>query len=501
MSGITYIVTVLGILLAKALGFGRNVIFASAFGADEFTDIYFQVFGIASFLFTGIGTALGTLVIKNLNKAENSLPEVRKNYVSRFIGRISIIIIALTVLMYMGTDIIVKMLLPGLGEAFLPAARQMMRIMLPSGLFIIVAYIIAGILQNCKKFFITSIMSLPYNIIIIAVLLFRNVDIFTISAITTFGWFLHAVILLPAFYREGFRFFYRGEASSAPISKERSLEVLYIFISSMMFHMCFVFDKAAVSHDVGAATTINYASSLFSTIASVFVVAMSNVSFPSISKNYEKGDRDAIKKTTVQLISLLFAIIVPFILAALIFGGDIISLLYERGEFTSQLANETAILFTVYTFGIFGYICQELFNKLLYLDSRYAAPVIGSISIIIAKPLINLIAGKYGVVAIAVSTTVLFTIYAVVIAAAMTRVTGNYVTAALGRNLFKILCAGICAVGAWWIFSATGFDPIGGKLGFILPLTACAVVYVAIIWLTGLVKVLLPPRREVEQNK
>jgi len=118
MKGSTYLIVVFGILVAKALGFGRNIIFASAFGASELTDIYFQVFGIATFVYTGIGTALATLVIKNLNKAENKSSSAQKQYVSYFIGKISLIILAATAVMYVFAEPIVRMLLPGLDPAF-----------------------------------------------------------------------------------------------------------------------------------------------------------------------------------------------------------------------------------------------------------------------------------------------------------------------------------------------------------------------------------------------
>ena len=497
MKGSTYLLMVLGILIAKALGLVRNSILASAFGASELTDIYSQVFGIPTFIFTGIGTALATLVIKNLNKAENKSPSAGRRYVSTFMGKISLLIIGITALMYVFTDPIINVMLPGLDAEFMDKARQMMYIMLPSGLFIIIAYIMSGVLQNCKVFFITSIMSLPYNVIIVASLLVKDIDIMTVSWITTLGWFLHIVILLPNFYQKGFRFFYRDKNGGGTVAKERSLEVLYIFISSMMFQMCFVFDKAAVSHEGGAATTINYASTFFVTIASIFVVAMSNVSFPSISKCYERGDKEGVKKMTRQLIALLFAIIVPFILVATVFGRDVISIMYERGEFDAKLTSDTAVLFMIYTFGIFGYVCQELFNKILYLGSKYAYPVISSVVIMALKPLINIVASKYGVVAVALSTTVLFTVYAVVIAIAMTKVTGNYINKELCLNLLKILIAGALALGVYGIYSLTGLD-FGGRLGFVIPLGICAVVYVGAIVAFGLVKVLLPGRAEQE---
>ena len=493
MNGIAYIITVFGIFLSKLLGFGRNIVFASAFGGTEETDIYFQVFSIATFLFSGIGAALSTLVIKNLNKPENQLPDAQKSFVSRFICRIGLLILALTAVMYLGSDILVKILLPGI-ENF-DAARKMMYIMLPSGLFNIIAYIMAGVLQNCKKFFITAIMSVPYNLIIILALLFFKVDIFNVAVVTTLGWVLHVVILLPDFYKSGFRFFYKSDSPAIAGTRERSLEVLFIFISSMMFHMCLVFDKAAVSHDEGAATTINYATSLFLTVASVFVVAMSSVSFPSISKHHENGNRTAVRDTVVQLVSILFAIVVPFILVVLVFGGDIITLLYQRGKFTPELAAQTASLFAVYTLGIFGYIAQELLVKLLYLKSSYIIPVAGSLAIIGAKLIVNPIVSPYGVIAIALSTVALFTVYSVIIAAAITKVAGNYFTAGLGKNLLRILFAGACSLSVWGIFRLTGIVLPGGKLAFIIPLAACGIVYIAVVWLTGLIRLLLPPKQ------
>ena len=480
MNGGTYVLVVVGILMAKCVGFLRDIVFASTFGASPLTDIYFQIFSLASLVFTGIGGALSTLVIKKLNKPENTMDSGR-SYVASFISKTALVVIGVTAVLYVFSGAAVDFLLPGLEASLHDEAVQIMHIMLPSCLFVIVAYIMSGVLQNRNVFFVTSIMSLPYNVIIIASLMVPNVNLMTVSIVTTIGWFLHIAILMPAFFKKGYSFF--GSIKGSKTGGADNREVLYIFISSMMFQLVFMADKAAVSADSGAATTINYASNLFVTISSVFVVAMSNVSYPALCRHYESGDIGSVRQSLRYILTVLLVIFAPFILTVNCFGENIISLLYQRGEFTAELSQVTATLFALYTFGIFGYVCQELLNKILYLDSKYTYTVIGTLVVVISKPIINMFAGS--AVAVAGCTAVMFTAYAVCILFAIKKTIGNYVNKAFIKNVVKIALASLAALIAYF---GLGFLPLplaDTKIGFVIPLCVCGTVYLAVLWGTG----------------
>lgn len=495
MSAIAYVCVVFGILIAKCFGFLRDIVFASVFGATEYTDIYFQVFGIASLVFTSIGGALSTLLIKNLNKSENCLPEKQKEYVAWFITRTSVVMIFVTAVLYLLSGVIVKIILPGLREELFSTAVKFMYIMLPSCLFVTVAYIISGVLQNSKVFFISSIMSLPFNAVIIMSLFADDVSLTTVGIVTTIGWFLHIVIQLPAFYKKGYRLFSLKKGDG--LKKGRNTEVLYIFISSMMFQLCLMVDKAFVSYDSGAVTTINYASNLFVTVASVFVVAMSNVAYPSICRNYEAKNMEFVRQLIRYIITVLFAIFIPFILTVGCFGEDIIRLVYERGEFTGELTKTTATLFTLYVAGIFGYVCQELFNKVLYLANGYKYTVIGTVCVVLLNPVINLmVAESGGAVAVAAATAVLFNLYAIAIAVSMARVTGNYVNKSLAVNLIKILGAGALAFAAFILLKIFVPSVFLSKIGFIIPLAVCGIIYVGVLFVSGIAGVIFQKRSD-----
>lgn len=490
MNGAAYIMVVLGILLAKGIGFLRDMVFAWVFGATAYTDIYFQIFGLVNLIFTGIGVALSTLIIKNLNKSENSGEEKQRRYVSYFITRTTLIVAAVTCVLYAFARPATRLLLPGLDKGLYGTAVKLMYIMLPSFLFVIIAYIISGVLQNKRVFFITSIMSLPFNVIIIASLFVKNIDIITVGIVTTIGWFLHIAIQLPSFYKKGYRLF--GAVTDEFRSKGGNSEALYIFISNMMFQVCFLIDKAFVSAENGAVTTINYASNLFITISSVFVVAMSNVVFPAISKNYEEGNIDYLRGLLQYIISIMFAIFLPFILTVICFGESIIRLVYEHGEFTPQHTRITALLFAIYTLGALGYVCQELFNKILYLDSRYACTVTGTLTVIGLKPLVNMFAVRHGgAVAVSAATTVLLTLYAVNVALTMKKVTGSYADRSLLSTLLRITLGGAAAAAVFALFKVFAPRLTGGRITFVIPLLCCGAAYLAALYLTGTIKYLL----------
>ncbi|MBQ2942349.1 MAG: hypothetical protein IJD97_08945 [Clostridia bacterium] len=496
MLGKSYILVVIGILLAKGLGFFRDMAFAGVFGTGTEADIYSQVFGLVNLIFTGIGVALSTLVIKNLNKEENAGCE--KSYAASFLRKSILALTVAALAVALLAEPIVNAVLPGLSAEEFDLAVKMMYLMAPSLVFVVVAYIVSGLLQNKKVYFITSIMSLPFNVAIIAALLFENVDIMAVALVTTIGWFFHIVIQLPAFYKKGYSFLEKKDKSL--IKKDKSPEILWIFISNMMFQLCVYIDRAFV----GDAATFNYASNLFITISSVFVVAMSTVVFPSISKNYEEGQITYVNELVQYIITIMVAIFLPFLLVVGFFGEDVIRLVYERGEFTSESTLAVSKMFFIYSLGVLGYVAQELFNKILYLAEKYKYTVIGTVAVVVANVGINLGIKASPLsenpeltsVLTASSTSVLLTLYAVAIAVGMRKVTGPYFQKGLLTDIGKIAVSGALATAVYVVFNVFLKDFTHGYMTFLVPLAACGVTYIAGLYFTGILKRLMKRERE-----
>lgn len=484
-----YILVVLGILCAKAAGFLRDAVFAAYFGTGIESDIYFQIFGIASLIFTAVGSALSTLVIKNINKTKYSYNGGQKKYAAYFIRRISLMILGVTAILYLAAPYLVKMLLHKIeGEDFYLALR-IMYIMLPSFLFICVAYIMSGLLQNRRAFFIPSVMSLPYNVIVICVLLLGERDIEKISMVTTFGWFLHIAVQLPSFYRKGYSFFEKTDAIDKGYEKSNVLETFYIFVSGLMLQLAFMTDKIFASYDTGMASTLSYGSNLFITFSGMFVVAMSSVVFPAISQNYEHGEMDYVRELIRYMIKLMASIFTFYIIAVIFFGDFAISTIYERGAFTREDTVRVTMAFVIYSFAIFGYWGQNILNKLFYLAGKYRITVTGAIIAVALNAAIDyFLAPLFGVYALALSSTVILTLYAVFIAVKLKSIIGSYITKELLTSLGKIALSGAVTAGFLILWSFVAPDALITGLMRLVPFFISVAVFVLSMLLTGMIK-------------
>lgn len=495
---LSYFIVTLGILIAKAIGFLRDVIFGARFGTSAESDVYFGIFGVVTLIFTGIGIAMQTLVIKNLNKPENGGDGMRRAYVSRFITRAALWLLAATAILYAFAPWLTRLLLPDLREDVFPLAVRVTYIMLPSLFFVVIAYIISGVLQNSRVFFIPSIVSLPYNVLIITGLLVPSADIVAVSVLTTVGWGLHVLFQLPSFYRCGYRFFVCGSVGKTG----SGLETAAIFVSNMAFQLCFIIDRSLYSGSEGAITSVNYASNLFLTVSSVFIVAMSSVIFPAISKNFEEGKLEYVRRLVRSIITMMLVIFVPYLLVASVFGRNVISLVWERGSFSADAVKTTSVMFTVYSFSVFGYIAEELFSKILYLSSRYVSTV-ASVAAVVAVKLLSgrIVSESFGIYGVAVSTTVILSAYAVFITVRMKDVIGGFFTKKLAADAGRVLLSGALSLGAYFVMRLVMPGWCLDRVRFVLPLAVCGAVYVAALFATGLLRSMINDMKTVRENK
>lgn len=129
------------------------------------------------------------------------------------------------------------------------------------------------------------------------------------------------------------------------------------------------------SYVVGGISYLYYADRIYQLPLALIGTAMGTVLLPMLAKDYEKGDSaGAIKnKNTAIEFCLLFTI--PAMLAIFILAKDIIELLFEHGEFTSEATMQTTKALVVFAFGLPAYVLIKVFTSSFFAAGDTKTPV------------------------------------------------------------------------------------------------------------------------------
>ena len=416
-TGRNFIWVSLAIFFSKLLGFSREIVIAATLGTTKIADAFHAIFGLPNLLFTGIGNALMAVNIPDLTKLlrENKAEE-RKAYVANFMTQISLFCGLLSILGVVLAPWITRFIAPGLETQAMDIAIMLCRIMIPCLLFVNLAYFSMGILQTHGFFILSSLISIPFNILIILSMVFFGDDVIMIGYMTTAGWFLQFFIQYPRMRKLGYRLFGRISFLS-PQAKNLYRNLLPILLGYSVLQICLLIDRNFGTRlDEGTASALAAGSNLFLTITSVFVVAMSYVIFPRLSKFCQERDYAKIRHLIGTVFQILFFVLLPYMLLIIFFHREIIMIVYERGVFTSESTYITATAFLFYSFASVGYACQEIFNRVFYAFKKYRVPMYTSVFCILLNIVLNFfLFARHGIAGISLSTAFCMLLYAVIL--------------------------------------------------------------------------------------
>ncbi len=118
----------------------------------------------------------------------------------------------------------------------------------------------------------------------------------------------------------------------------------------------------------GSLTALNYASTLNELPNSLFAATMGSVILPMLSAHAARGEMALYGERVVKAISNVWFVTIPLSLVLILFGGDIIALLLQRGRFDAAATALVARGLRCFSFGLFaqsaGYVtCRAYYAR------------------------------------------------------------------------------------------------------------------------------------------
>ena len=365
-----------GILFSRILGFIRDLLTASALGANIYSDIFFIAFKLPNLFRRIFAEGAFTQVFipafaRSRHKAVFS--------VNIFLVFLSIILL-ITLLVNLVPELFTKAIAVGFSAQTIEIASPFVAINFWYLPLIFAMTFLSGILQYKNHFATTAFSTALLNLSLIAALYLsgdktQSEIVYYLSFGVVIGGVLQLAVHIIAIQRLGLLKLLFGGFKylrvKSKIIKKDTKKFRNNFFPAMWGNStaqvsAFLDTFLASFLVTGSISYLYYANRIFQLPLALFAIATSIALFPRIAR-YLKNNDEAKAKAFLQKAFWFLA----FLLTASTIGGIILSreitwLLFERGAFSAQdTANTTAVL-QMYMIGLLPFGLQKLFILWLY---------------------------------------------------------------------------------------------------------------------------------------
>lgn len=368
-------------ILARLLGFVREMILAYFFGASAATDAFLLAYTIPNFLYLVVGGALTTAIIPYL--VGDVQPQERWDKANALINQL---LLGFTLLLIFGELwplTFISWLSPEAPAATLAEGARLYQIMLPAAFFLMAGSIFTGMLNAHRRFQLAAVAYLSLNLAVILFLLAgaRPVGIAAaawgvLAGAVSFA-FLQAVQLYRIGYRYRLRMSHPGTSRiflvSVPIALGGAVMPLYALVSRFF----------AGGLPEGSIAAFNYGMLLMQLPLTVLVGTFANLLFPGIAEDARGGRYSRMADTFIRGTRMAILSLVPLAAYLSAFASEIVQLLLGYGAFTAGDAVRTASALAVLAWGLPFHALNLFWLRFFYSLEDNWRPVLASLTVVL----------------------------------------------------------------------------------------------------------------------
>lgn len=369
-----------GILFSRVLGFLRDMLTASALGANIYSDIFFVAFKLPN-LFRRIfaeGAFTQAFIPAYAHSKHKSL--FSANIFLLFLS----IILVITLLVNIVPSLATAAIAVGFNEETIELSAPYVAINFWYLPLIFGVTFLSTMLQYKRHFATTAFSTALLNIsLIIALLLAEDKSqseiVYYMSFGVVIGGILQLIVHVIALYKLGLfkplvgGFKYLREKSH--LIKEESKRFKKQFFPAMWGNStpqvsAFLDTFLASFLATGSISYLYYANRIFQLPLALFAIATSIALFPSIARYIKNNDVQKARRYMQKAFWFLAALLSASTIGGYIFSHEIIWVLFERGSFVAKDTLVSSYVLQMYMIGLLPLGLQKLFLLWLYANEQ-----------------------------------------------------------------------------------------------------------------------------------
>ena len=371
-------------LFSKLLGFFRESLIAAKFGSGIEADAFFIALSASALITDFLKESVRTTYIPIASEVEAKTGKESKiHFTNNMLNILLIISFFASVLSIIFAPALVKLIGVGFqGEQF-KLAVTLARIGMPTIIFAGVIGTLTGYLNSEEKYRATGMLGVPYNLVYIVFLLFlaNTFGIMGLMVAGVIGTFTQVLIQIPEAKSTGYKYAFVVDFRDKYLSKVLRLSVP-ILIGVAISNVGVIVDKSlATTLTTGSVSALNYSNKLNALISSVFIMAITTVVFPKLSKAAAQNDYSEVKRIMHYGMKLVMVVTIPAMVGLMVLAVPIVSIAFERGAFTVDDTIMTSQALVGYSLGLIAIALRLVIVKVYYSLKDTTMPmVLGFIS-------------------------------------------------------------------------------------------------------------------------
>ncbi|MDD5144780.1 MAG: murein biosynthesis integral membrane protein MurJ [Candidatus Pacebacteria bacterium] len=364
------------------LGFLRDRLLASRFGAGNELDVYYAAFRIPDFIsmvliMGSISAAVVPIFSSHLIKSR----EEAWNFFSNLLNLILLFSVLISAVLFIFTPQLMNLITPGFSGEKKDLVVLLTRIMFLSPIILGTSNIITSVLQVFRRFLITSLAPIMYNVGIISGILFfaPRMGIVGLAWGVVLGAALHFLIQLPVLFKVGFKikkvlsFADSGFREVLRLTIPRSIGLASTQINFI------VVTAIASTLSAGSLTVFSLSESLSRPLLILTGISFSTAAFPQLALSFSKEKRGKFLDIYSKTFSKIVLFIVPLSLALFFLRNFIVDIILRVGKFGLADSRLTAACLAMFAIGLFARSLILLTVKAFYAIRDTKTPALASI--------------------------------------------------------------------------------------------------------------------------
>ena len=380
-------------IIAKILGFGRELVLAAGYGTSIYSDAYITAMNIPQVIFAIIGSTLATVLIPMYMEVHNEEgEEASLKFINNVFNIVVLACIVLSVLGFIFTEQIVNVFAVGYEGKALEVAINFTRITIIGIVFTGLSYVMTSYLQIKNDFITPGLSSVPKNIIIIVATLYsiKHGPYIMIWG-TLIGMASEFLFQWPYSVKKGYKYIPTISLKDKYIKKMGWL-IMPVLIGVAVNQVNTLVDRTLASTlPVGTVSALNYSNKLTSFVIAIFITSISSVIYPILSQLSSENNKDRFIASVIKSINCVIILVMPITVGTIVLAHPIVRVLFERGAFDAKGTYMTAVALAMYSIGMVAYGLRDVLGKIFYSLQDTKTPMVNGVIAMAMNMIMDLI--------------------------------------------------------------------------------------------------------------